>query len=209
MKLHTISEIEGVFTDAFITDNDGALLFLSCYGRDTSVQEFLARLTIPKHQHSIRDFKINDGNRDYYIKVPLPEKLDKYSCRVGSDIFQNLTQIWIYDKSVMKHDIANRRVYQLFSETQKCPDPWPLIKSVCSVPLLDCWREPIIKLFSDYRWCEFISDECGVGMRALKIDLSDPDVEDVVSNLVKTEVLTLENIIEVPTLEYYQSRASA
>ncbi len=191
MKFYTISEINDVFVDAFLTDENSNLLFLSIWGRDTAVQEFIARLTISNHEDSIKDIRVNNGKNgeaDRIINIPPANILDKYSSRVGSDIYQNLTQVWIYDKCVMKPDLANRRVYQMFTQSQKCPDPWPLIKSVCHIPLLDNWREPIIQKFMDHGWCEFIPEIYGDGMRGLRIDLSDPSVESTVSAMVQDKI---------------------
>lgn len=189
MKLMTLSVIADVFADAVLTDEGNNLLFLSVWGRDTAVQEFLARLTLPKHEDGIRDFRVEGSGESRYVNVPSIDCLDKHSTRVGSDIFDNLTQVWIYDKRVLRSDQSSRRVYQLFSETQKCPDPWPLVKAVCPVPLLDHWRETVLEQFTSLGWCRFVPD--GVGMKALCIDLGDPDLEETLSLLVKQGKLSL------------------
>lgn len=190
LVLYTISGIDGVFADAFLTDEDNNLLFLSIWGRDTAVQEFLARMTIPDHEQGIKDFKINNGRADRYIKVPSPSKLDKHGFRQENNIHRELSQVWIFDKCAMKPDLANRQVHQLY-KNGKCPDPWPLIQSVCPTPLLDEWREPIMKEFSWRGWCQFLPEECGDGLRSFRIDLSDPNVEAVVTEMVENGTLTL------------------
>jgi hypothetical protein len=203
MKVMTISAMSDVYVDSFLTDEGSNLLFMSVWGRDTAIQEFLARLTIPNHEDGIRDFRISDNETlNRYVCIASSEALDKQSQRIGSDIFHNLTQVWIYDKRVVNPDQRNSRVFQLYTQIQ--PDPWPLVKAISPVPLLDNWRDITLERFAKLGWCRYISN--GIGMNALCVDLGETDLLEMeISNLVKQGLLTLPEQTRQLSLELQQA----
>ncbi len=57
--LLTLSAIHDVYADAYLADDSGRLLFLSVWGRDTALQELLARLQLPRSDNGIREFTLS------------------------------------------------------------------------------------------------------------------------------------------------------
>ena len=51
--MYVINEQSDVFADACASDRHAQLLFLSIFGRDTSVQQFMARLHQPTHEGGV------------------------------------------------------------------------------------------------------------------------------------------------------------
>jgi len=54
--LMQVDEAPELFADAILVDAADNLLFLSLWGRDTALQEFLARLSLPSHEGGLDSF---------------------------------------------------------------------------------------------------------------------------------------------------------
>jgi len=63
-QLFQIEELPDLYVDACVCDEQRNLVFLSAWGRDTVLQEFLARLTLGREENGIDQFHvIVDGRR--------------------------------------------------------------------------------------------------------------------------------------------------
>ncbi|WPL83442.1 hypothetical protein SD446_11340 [Bordetella hinzii] len=51
--LYRIDECPDLMADGCVGDEQGNLVFLSIWARDTAVQEFLARLTLSRDEHRL------------------------------------------------------------------------------------------------------------------------------------------------------------
>ena len=54
--LYRIDECPDVMADACVGDDQGNLIFLSIWARDTAVQQFLARLTLGRDEQGLEQF---------------------------------------------------------------------------------------------------------------------------------------------------------
>jgi len=189
MNLFSISAISDVYVDSFLTDDSGYLIFISVWGRDTAIQEFLARLQLPKSENGIHDFYImEDGNRRY-VNMPNVDSLDKCFAKTKKEtVFGVMNHLWIYDKLAVRPDFSNRRALVLFKSSDTAPRLWPIIKSICHLPLLDEWEEIFTKKCFDEEWITEISN--GHGMKAYQISLDD-NVENVVESMIREGDLRL------------------
>ena len=79
LQLH---EVPGVFCDAHLVD-DGGLRFLSLWGRDTAIQELLARLSLPEREGGLRSFWIGKSGQEgaRYVSFIDPDRLVRLSAR--------------------------------------------------------------------------------------------------------------------------------
>ncbi len=190
-NLFKLSVIADVYADAFLTDDSNTLLFLSIWGRDTALQEFLARLQLSSSNNGIRDFHIVGNGMDQYVRVPNVDELDKTTSKTSRDtIYGELTQLWIFDKLAVKPDLTNHRALMLYSVDDLKPDPWPIIKTVCPLPLLDSWRKTIIDVFTQHQWINELSK--GYGMNAFYIELND-DLQNVMTDMINENKLTIKD----------------
>ncbi len=189
MSLFKISAIDGVYIDAFLTDESNRLVFLSLWGRDTALQELIARLQLPKSDNGIRDFHIlgHNGER-HFVTVPNVDDLEKNTFKTGNTIFGVLTQMWIYDRLATKADLTNHRGLILYHQDDGRPDLWPLVKTVCPLPLLDHWREVFLARCFEKQWIKFL--ENGFGMSGFYVHLGD-DIEAVVTEMIHNQQLQL------------------
>ncbi len=183
----TLSAITDVYSDAYLADDSGSLLFLSVWGRDTALQELLARLQLPRSENGIREFTLASGEFKKLVRVPNVDELDKATLGVGFTIFGPLTQLWIYDKLALDPDPVNHRALMLHG-VEKPMDPWPLVKTVCPLPLLDEWRECFLSRCRQRQWIRPL--ENGVGIAGTLIEL-DEDLEPMITEMIQRGELSL------------------
>jgi hypothetical protein len=185
--LMTLSAIADVYADAYLGDDSGYLLFLSVWGRDTALQELLARLQLPRSENGIQEFNLSCDEFTKHVRVPNINELDKVTQEVGSTIFGQLNQLWIYNQLALKPDMVNHRAL-ILHEVDKPVDPWSLIKTVCPLPLLDNWKERILSRYRELHWIRPL--ENGVGIAGTLIELND-DLETVITQMIQHGELTL------------------
>jgi len=184
-----LSDISGIYTDAALTDDFGNLLFISVWGRDIAMQEFLGRMSLPKSENGIQRFNIIGETQTKIVIIPNVDDLDKTAYKVSKPtIYGELTQMWIYNKIAVSPDFTTHRALMLYSSENHKPDLWPLIKSVCHLPLLDSWKEIFIKKCFDNHWIRNLNN--GFGIKGIYIDLGD-EVETVMSQMIQDYELTL------------------
>jgi len=187
--LYKLSVIADIFTDAYLIDDSNTLVFLSVWGRDTALQEFLARLQLSSSNNGIRDFHIIGNNTDQYVRLPNVDELDKTTAKTSREsIYGTLTQLWIFDKLAVKPDLANHRALMFYHVDEIKPDPWSMVKMVCPLPLLDIWRDTILDVCNEHKWIRELDK--GYGMNAYYIEIKD-ELEIVMTKLIQEHKLTL------------------
>jgi len=189
-QLFTLSEIHEVYADAYLTDDANHLLFLSVWGRDTALQEFLARLQLPQSENGIKNFHITGTEMNQYVIVPNVDNLDKTIAKTSRNtILGELTQLWIYDKIAVTADMANHRALMLYSNDDAQPDPWPIIKNVCPLPLLNEWRETFLKKCFEKKWIYHLDK--GFGISGYFIEINADELEQVMTEMIQQGQLSI------------------
>lgn len=191
----TLDSIFGVYCDALVADNE-FLVFASLWGRDTAIQELLARLTMSSVEGGLNQLEFVGQNNDSVcnlIRIGNPDRLDKITGRMPKkNIFGEIVHLWIFDKRVRKPDYSNRSAYLLNPHTQLNIDGskmsneidsqiWQLIKSVCHLPLLDLWQAPIMNLLFKKGWMEMTH---GHAIDNVSINLPEAEFEEVISQMI-------------------------
>lgn len=209
-ELLRVEDVSDVFCDALMTDN-ASVLFMSLWGRDTALQELLARLTLKSGDGCLRGVHI--GGR--YVDMSNADSLEKYSGRLStSSLLGPTAHLWLYDPIVLAPDRANRRAVLLHRGS---PGPeadsrlWALVRELCHLPLLDTWREQVMAEFIDNEWVRTLTGYAweglikGHGMAGYATDLSSPLIETFISNAVRQGALA----IPATTESTQQTRACA
>jgi len=198
-KLYSLREVSGVYADAFVGDSGNNLLFLSVWGFDTSIQEFLARLSLSRHENGIESVTLEStdesevNNDRHWFNIHRIGNFQKLTTRSTSkdSLFHHKVHLWLYDKFATMVDHANHRC--LLFKTQTEDDQifsnrlWEAVKIVCPVPLLDEW-EHIMEKFRQECW---IKHHEGIQVDAYKLDFSGFDVEDNISKWIREGLLIL------------------
>ena len=194
--LMPIPDAPGLFADAVLTDAGHNLLFLSLWGRDTAVQEFRARLSLPVREGGLESFRL-EAEGTPFVQVGNPERLVTDAGRTSARmIFGSLVHLWLYDRLAVAPDRANRRALLLYRPEEASAAEgerslrqrlWSLVAETCHLPLLPAWRDTVLAAFEAAGWIQPLQ---GVGLAAYALDLGDDAVEDVVSRLIQERRLT-------------------
>lgn len=183
--------ISTVFCDALLTNDKGELMFMSVWGRDTTISELLARFTLPDHDDGIRSFTAHGDGCEMRVSVPSAKLLEKQQGRAPNSLFGDLVQLFLFHRTMKQPDKVNREAwvpYRTDASASSPPDVWPLVMETCHVPLLDDWREPVLQAFAEREWISRIE---GYGVSAVGVRLNSDDVEPTIEQLVTQGALTL------------------
>jgi hypothetical protein len=155
--MYRVKEITDVFVDACVRSESGELLLLSCYGRDTAVQQLLAAFDLGPAEGGLSAFTLVavETLDEHRVEVGNAPALTKFSGRLPREnLFGALVHSWIYRSSVVRPDRSNGIAW-LFDD--QCADTaavgsnprledrlWELVEDLSPVPLLPHWRTAIL-----------------------------------------------------------------
>ena len=170
--LYRIKELADLFADACVRNEAGQLLFLSVFGRDTSIQQLLASFAVGAKEGGLTQFKLqNPGAADELVLIGDAGRLEKLTGRLPrQNLFGNLTHAWIFDPTLVVPDRANRIVWRVYGEPHDyesqaqrerfTAELWSTLKQLMPVPLLDHWREPVLRAAAPcVTWLDQLSSE--------------------------------------------------
>ena len=187
--LLTLESVYGIFCDAWV-DDDEMLVFASLWGRDSAIQELLARLTLSNQPEGIHQLYLT-GATPKGLRVGNPERLDKLTGRMPkANLFGDMVHLWLFDKQVREPDLANSQAYLLIqpdltNPVQVC---WALFKSLSHLPLLDSWQTILTDLASIEGW---LKRHRGYGLDALAIKIPKPAFEAHILRLIQSGELSV------------------
>ena len=200
-----IKEVADVFVDACVRDETGQMLFLSCFGRDTAIQQLFAAFYLRVSEGGLEYFHLRKPNAESWeegdlVRVGNDDALQKLSGRLPREnVFGNLAHTWIYDSAIARPDRAMRTAWVVGPEGAEKSDPrqvedrvWDVFRLLSPVPLLDTWRPKLME--ACFETCVTAMSESAYPplgrVLAHKVKLPDTFV-DTVSDLVKRRKLTL------------------
>ncbi len=192
--LMEVVEAPGLFADALLTDERSGLLFISLWGRDTAVQEFLARLSVDVSEGGLRTLHVEGPAGRVQVHFDRMPSLEKHTGRLPPrNLFGDLVQLWIHDRLATEPDRANRRALLLHRPRQGRQEAtdaclWGLVREVCHLPLLEAWRQPVLTLLELQGW---LTPCRGIGIDAWRLELGDPRLEAEISRMIRGGVLQL------------------
>lgn len=154
--MYTLLEQSDVFVDAAASDHRSQLLFVSVYGRDTSIQQFMARLHQGSREGGIDDLTVCDHespsskqSTQLQVLVGDPKRLQKLTGRMPrTGLLGNLVHAWIFDPSLLEIDHTAHaawlfrqaaKVDQAAHEQLELEATWRLVQELSPVPLLSHW----------------------------------------------------------------------
>lgn len=206
-----VVEAPGLFADALLTDERGSLLFVSLWGRDTAVQELLARLTLAPDEGGFRTLHLNAEDGPQAIHFDRMPCMEKHSGRMPPrNLFGDLIQVWIYDRLAVDPDRANRRALLLhrpdYDTDAVLQDRlWMLVREVCHLPLLPQWRETVLSILELNGWMQPLA---GRSISAWRLDLGDPKFEAEISLRIRRHELQLDSEVLQTTVKHRRRKAA-
>lgn len=156
--MFTLLEQSDVFVDAACGDQHSQLLFISVFGRDTSIQQFMARLHESDRQGGIEKLSVKTrpasdcpSRTAVEVLVGDPKRLTKLTGRMPrTGLLGNLVHAWIFDGKLIELDhtarsgwLFGRKGAQQTAEVDQLA-AWQLVQDLAPVPLMPHWAVPVL-----------------------------------------------------------------
>jgi hypothetical protein len=196
-QLFPIHECPDLMADACICDATSNLLFCSIWGRDTAVQELLARLTLGAQENGLERFHLSTELGSLIpVDVGNVDRLKKVTTRaLRHTLFGSLVHLWMFDQRCVTPDRANARALALFPKHSPngIDRLWSLVQDTCPLPLLDHWRDPVMELLNAHQMLTPIEFALGpLEGHQLAIDV--PVLTTAMGQLIRNGSLGISNL---------------
>ncbi|SDS17188.1 hypothetical protein SAMN05216198_1350 [Halopseudomonas litoralis] len=191
--LYRIDECSDLMADACVCGEDGDLVFLSVWARDTAIQQFLARLTLGRDVDGLDQFHlITDQGASVSVFVPSVERLEKRLTRsYRRTLFGSLVNLWLFDRRCVLPDKATTSALALLPRAAADPTSrlWLLVKETCPLPLLDHWQGTVIALLRDRDMIRDLPVALGP-LQGFRLGLDVPVLTEALGSMIRQGVLT-------------------
>lgn len=193
--LYRIDECQDLMADACVCDEAHQLIFLSVWGRDTAVQEFLARLTLGSAEKGLDRFHlVTADHTSIPVEVPDVHRLEKRTTRAFQrTLFGSMIHTWLFDSRCVKPDRANGSALAILpkddaSRTQRL---WSLAQDTCPLPLLNHWRDTVLDLLQSRSMLSALSFALGP-VEGYRIALDIPALTTALGDLIRSRTLDID-----------------
>ena len=191
--LYRIDECPDVMADACVGDDQGNLIFLSIWARDTAVQQFLARLTLGRDEQGLDQFHIiTDQGGSVPVFIGNVDRLEKRMTRAyRRTLFGSLSNVWLFDRRCVKPDKANASALALLprDSAHRLDRLWMLVRDTCPLPLLDHWRETVLELLQSREMLARLPFALGP-LEGHRLAIDVPALTLALGSLIRSDVLT-------------------
>ena len=195
--LYRIDECPDLMADGCIGDENGNLVFLSIWARDTAVQEFLARLTLGRDEQGLDQFHvITEQGSSVQVFVGNVENLEKRSTRAyRRTLFGSLSNVWLFDRRCVRPDKANASALALLprDSSHRLDRLWMLVRDTCPLPLLDHWRDLVLELLQAESMLTRLPFALG-SLEGHRLAIDVPALTHTLGGLIRSGALTAETI---------------
>ena len=191
--LYRIDECPDLMADGCVGDENGNLVFLSIWARDTAVLEFLARLTLGRDEQGLDQFHvITEQGASIPVFVGNVENLEKRITRAyRRTLFGALTNVWLFDRRAVKPDKANASAVALLprESAHRLDRLWLLVRDTCPLPLLDHWRDNVLELLQARSMLSRLPFALGP-LEGHRLAIDVPALTQALGGLIRSNVLT-------------------
>ena len=191
--LFHIDECPDLMADACVGDDQGSLIFLSIWARDTAVQQFLARLTLGRDEQGLDQFHIiTDEGGSVPVFIGNVDHLEKRITRAyRRTLFGSLSNVWLFDRRCVKPDKANASALALLprDSAHRLDRLWTLVRDTCPLPLLDRWRETVLELLQTREMLARLPFALGP-LEGHRLAIDVPALTLALGSLIRSDVLT-------------------
>lgn len=192
---YQIREISGLYVDGFLKSSSASdLLFMSCWGGESRILEFIARLSTNDNETSLRGNTITLFNDEGVSISATINATTKYECEQAqlphhSQFGSRCFQVMVYAPFMRQLDRAKRQGVVLKRGGERAfleAELWPTIKELCHLPLLDEWQSPVTKAFHNLELIEFQNAH---NISAAIFNLNEDEVEGWITLSLKEGLL--------------------
>ena len=186
--LYRIDECPDLMADGCVCDQNGHLVFLSLWGRDTAVQEFLARLTLGQDPQGLDRFHlVTEQDRSLPVFVGNVEMLEKRTTRaLRRTLFGSMIHLWLFDKRCVEPDKANASALAILPKelSDRSQRLWTLVQETCPLPLLDHWRDTVLDLLESRTMLSSLPFALGA-LEGYRLALDVPALTSALGDLIR------------------------
>lgn len=191
--LFRIDECTDLMADACVCRENGDLVFVSIWARDTAIQQFIARLTLGRDDDGLNQFHlITEHGGSVPVFIPSVERLEKRMIRnYRRTLFGSLTNLWLFDQHCICPDKNTASALALLPRSAAEPTVrlWQLVKDTCPLPLLDHWQTPVLEWLRSHDMLHELPVALGP-LRGFRLGLDVPALTDALGELIRNGVLT-------------------
>jgi len=192
---YRIDECPDLMADGCVGDENGNLVFLSIWARDTAVQEFLARLTLGRDEQGLEQFHlITEQGGSVPVFVGNVDNLEKRITRAyRRTLFGSLINLWLFDRRAVKPDKANASALALLprDSAHRLDRLWLLVRDTCPLPLLDHWRDIVLELLQARSMLTRLPFALGP-LEGHRLAIDVPALTQALGGLIRSNVLITE-----------------
>jgi hypothetical protein len=149
--LYTLAECPDLVADGCLCDDRNQLVFVSLWGRDTAVQQFLARLTLGPAEAGLDQFSLLAEDFTLPVFVHAADSLEKRTTRaLRGTLFGTLLNLWLFEPRCVKPDKAAGSAIVILPKaaSNRIERLWAVVKEASPIPLLDHWRETVLEILT-------------------------------------------------------------
>ena len=156
VPLWQLQEFSDIYADALCRDDAGQVMFMSCYGRDTAIQQLMAAFQLPTGNGGIDTFRLAPAIPMDGIKpgqsttafVGDPRRLTKLTGKLPRrNLFGNLAHVFIFDENIVQANRGSGTGWVLTAAAEAelhRHRVWQMVRQLSTVPLLEHWREALL-----------------------------------------------------------------
>lgn len=184
----TLYDIPDLKCDSCITNNNSELIFLSVWGRNTAMQELVAKLTIGETtKHGLANIKLN------HYKVFLAQETDycKRTLKVTTSSLGQLIHTFIFDKRIIEPNRDSNSMISIYKVNDISTNRYfEAIKTLSSVPILEHWADEIVSIA---RQNQMINEHKSIvgDIVATTISINDKKLTNIMSQKIRDGILTI------------------
>lgn len=149
--LYALTECPDLVADGCLCDDRNQLVFVSLWGRDTAVQQFLAQLTLGPAEGGLDQFSLLGEDFTLPVFVHAAESLEKRTTRsLRGTLFGTLLNLWLFEPRCVRPDKAAGSAIVILPKAapNRIERLWTVVKEACPVPLLDHWRDTVLEVLT-------------------------------------------------------------
>ncbi|WP_229332891.1 hypothetical protein [Halomonas sp. KAO] len=194
-ELYTLDECLDLYADAFCIGRNRECLFLSLWGRDTALQELLARLTLPTADNGLDTLHLCQDDTRHAMVFGDMDRYSRRSARLRQTRFGTLVHVWIFDQRCITPDRVNLHGIALLDDVEGAfpidDQLWPRVQELSPLPLLDHWQMAVMTLLHTQHAVLPAPFSQGP-IQAWEISLDESDLAPRLSGMIRAGVLTPE-----------------
>lgn len=197
--MYRIEDVTDTYVDALVRDETGLLMFMSCYGRDTALREFMGRVQLGGKSSdglpTLALLAVGKSGREI-VHMGDPRRLEKRTGKLPVNLYgRNVGHMFIFDPMVMRPDPASKQAWVMSHRPLSVQTLdeliWMVIQTLSPVPLLTHWQHAVLAVVKDAGMVVDMSETSNIAMsrplgnmHAIRVRLED-SFASMVSQLIR------------------------